>query len=215
MHRPPSRTVAVMAATYLAGTLMLAVGATTVRADVWKLVDRNGVVNLSDRPMGPGSELLVRGKKRVKNRNATSKRTTRQRKDNEKRYTRLIDGVSRELSLDRNLIHAVVRAESAYDPNAVSRAGAVGLMQLMPDTAKLYGVRDARNPTQNVYAGVLHLRKLIRQFNDVVLALAAYNAGENAVIDYGYKVPPYPETQDYVRKVLAFYRHYSSRYKAS
>ncbi len=215
MHRPPRHPVAVMAATYLAGTLMLAVGAPTARADIWKFVDRNGVVNLSDRPMGPGSELLVRGKKRVKNRNTTSKRTIRYRKDNEKRYTRLIDGVSRELSLDRNLIHAVVRAESAFDPNAVSRAGAVGLMQLMPETARRYGVRDARNPSQNVYAGVLHLRKLIQRFNDVVLALAAYNAGENAVIDYGYKVPPYPETRNYVRKVLAFYRQYSSRYKAS
>ncbi len=204
-----------MAATYLAGTLMLAVGAPTARADIWKFVDRNGVVNLSDRPMGPGSELLVRGKKRVKKANATGKHTTRYRKDNEKRYTGLIDGVSRELSLDRNLIHAVVRAESAYDPNAVSHAGAVGLMQLMPDTAKLYGVHDARNPTQNVYAGVLHLRKLIQQFNDVVLALAAYNAGENAVINYGYKVPPYPETQNYVRKVLTFYRQYSNRNSAS
>jgi len=215
MHRPPRPTVAVMAAAYLAGALMLAVGTTTVRADVWKLVDRNGVVNLSDRPMGPGSELLVRGKKRVKKANATGKHTTRYSKDNEKRYTGLIDGVSRELSLDRNLIHAVVRAESAYDPNAVSRAGAVGLMQLMPETAKLYGVRNARDPAQNVYAGVLHLRKLIQRFNDLALALAAYNAGENAVVDYGYKVPPYPETRNYVRKVLTFYRQYSRRYKAS
>ncbi len=119
------------------------------------------------------------------------------------------------MSLDRNLIHAVVRVESAYDPYAVSRAGAVGLMQLMPATAKRYGVRDSRNPHQNVRAGVLHLRNLLLQFNDVVLALAAYNAGENAVIQYGYKVPPYPETQNYVRKVLAFYRKYSRRSKPS
>jgi hypothetical protein len=215
MRRPPRPAIAVIAATYLAAALMLAAGAPTAKADIWKFVDRNGVVNLSDRPMGPGSELLVRGKKRVKKANDAGKRTPRYRKDNEKRYSRLIDRVSRELSLDRNLIHAVVRAESAFDPNAVSRAGAVGLMQLMPETAKRYGVRDSRNPAQNVYAGVLHLRKLIRQFNDVVLALAAYNAGENAVIDYGYKVPPYPETQTYVRKVLALYRQYSSRYKTS
>lgn len=215
MHRPPGPAIAVTAATYLAAALILAAGAPTARADIWKFVDRNGVVNLSDRPMGPGSELLVRGKKRVKRANDAGRRAPRYREDNEKRYTRLIDRVSRELSLDRNLIHAVVRAESAFDPNAVSRAGAVGLMQLMPATAKRYGVRDSRNPAQNVYAGVLHLRKLIRQFNDVVLALAAYNAGENAVIDYGYKVPPYPETQTYVRKVLALYRQYSSRYKTS
>ncbi len=215
MHRPPRPAIAVIAASTLAAALLLAAGAPDARADIWKFVDRNGVVNLSDRPMGPGSELLVRGKKRVKKANGASRGPPRYREDNEKRYTRLIDRVSRELSLDRNLVHAVVRAESAFDPNAVSRAGAVGLMQLMPATARRYGVRDSRNPAQNVYAGVLHLRKLIRQFNDVVLALAAYNAGENAVIDYGYKVPPYPETQTYVRKVLAFYRQYSNRYKTS
>ncbi len=214
MHRPSRRSIA---ATYLAlaGALGLAVVAPAAQADVWKFVDRYGVVHLSDRPMGPGSELLVRGKKRVKNRSVSSKHSPGDLQENEKRYTRLIDRVSRELSLDRNLVHAVVRVESAFDPQAVSRAGAVGLMQLMPRTAELYGVRDSRNPTQNIYAGVLHLRKLIQQFNDVVLALAAYNAGENAVINYGYKVPPYPETQNYVRKVLVFYRQYSSRKNAS
>jgi len=214
MLRPSRRSIA---ATYLAlaGALGLAVVAPTAQADVWKFVDRYGVVHLSDRPMGPGSELLVRGKKRVKNRSVSSKHSPGNLQENEKRYTRLIDRVSRELSLDRNLVHAVVRVESAFDPQAVSRTGAVGLMQLMPRTAELYGVRDSRNPTQNIYAGVLHLRKLIQQFNDVVLALAAYNAGENAVINYGYKVPPYPETQNYVRKVLVFYRQYSSRKNAS
>lgn len=214
MHRPSRRSIA---ATYLAlaGALGLALVAPSAQADVWKFVDRYGVVHLSDRPMGPGSELLVRGKKRVKNRSVSSKHSPGDLRENEKRYTRLIDRVSRELSLDRNLVHAVVRVESAFDPQAVSRAGAVGLMQLMPRTAELYGVRDSRNPTQNIYAGVLHLRKLIQQFNDVVLALAAYNAGENAVINYGYKVPPYPETQNYVRKVLVFYRQYSSRKNAS
>ena len=199
----------------LASALILAVVAPAAEADVWKFVDRHGVVHLSDRRMGPGSELLVRGKKRVKKASVSSRNALGDLKVNEKRYTRLIDRVSRELSLDRNLIHAVVRVESAFDPQAVSRTGAVGLMQLMPGTAQLYGVRDSRNPTQNVYAGVLHLRKLIQQFNDVVLALAAYNAGENAVINYGYAVPPYPETQNYVRKVLTFYRQYSNRNSAS
>jgi soluble lytic murein transglycosylase-like protein len=214
MHRSPTLAKATTPL-LLAGALTLAVMAPSAEADVWKFVDRDGVVHLSDRPMGPGSELLVRGKKRVKNGTTAARRARPFRADNEKRFTHLIDRVSRELSLDRNLIHAVVRVESAFDPHAVSRAGAVGLMQLMPQTAERYGVRDSRNPTQNVYAGVLHLRTLIQQFNDVVLALAAYNAGENAVISYGYKVPPYPETQNYVRKVLTFYRQYSNRNKAS
>jgi len=212
---PPSTRPSVATPLILTAALLLAALAPAAVADVWKFVDRDGVVHLSDRPMGPGSELLVRGKKRVKNPAHTAQRARRFLADNEKRFTHLIDRVSRELSLDRNLIHAVVRVESAYDPQAVSRAGAVGLMQLMPQTAQRYGVRDSRNPTQNIYAGVLHLRKLIQQFNDVVLALAAYNAGENAVINYGYRVPPYPETQNYVRKVLAFYRQYSNRHNAS
>jgi soluble lytic murein transglycosylase-like protein len=211
---PPSTRPSVATPLILAAALLLAALAPAAVADVWKFVDRDGVVHLSDRPMGPGSELLVRGKKRVKNAAHAAQRARRFLADNEKRFTHLIDRVSRELSLDRNLIHAVVRVESAYDPQAVSRAGAVGLMQLMPQTAQRYGVRDSRNPTQNIYAGVLHLRKLIQQFNDVVLALAAYNAGENAVINYGYRVPPYPETQNYVRKVLAFYRQYSNRHNS-
>ena len=199
----------------LAGALILSAAAPAAHADIWKFVDRHGIVNLSDRPMGPGSELLVRGKKRVKKASASSRSSSANLKDNERRHTQLIDRVSRELSLDRNLVHAVVRVESAFDAQAVSHAGAVGLMQLMPGTAQRYGVRDSRNPAQNVYAGVLHLRKLIQQFDDVTLALAAYNAGEKAVINYGYEVPPYPETQNYVRKVLTFYRHYSNRSSAS
>ena len=212
MH-PPTRPAA--SSLVLASALILSVASPVAEADIWKFVDRHGIVNLSDRPMGPGSELLVRGKKRVKKASASSAASSGSLKENEKRHTQLIDRVSRELSLDRNLIHAVVRVESAFDAQAVSRAGAVGLMQLMPRTAQRYGVRDSRNPAQNVYAGVLHLRKLIQRFDDVTLALAAYNAGEKAVINYGYAVPPYPETQNYVRKVLTFYRHYSDRSSAS
>jgi soluble lytic murein transglycosylase-like protein len=214
MNRRPTPTI-VTGYVALVGAVCLALVAPAAEADVWRFVDRDGVVHLSDRPMGPGSELLVRGKRGFKSGGKAHRSPSRHLEENQRRYTHLIDRVARELSLDRNLIHAVVRVESAYDPQAVSRAGAVGLMQLMPETAKRYGVRDSRNPTQNLYAGVLHLRNLIQQFNDVVLALAAYNAGENAVIGYGYKVPPYPETQDYVRKVLIFYRKFSGKYKAS
>ena len=104
-------------------------------------------------------------------------------------------------------MHAVVRAESAYNPNAVSRAGAVGLMQLMPATAAHYGVTNRRDPTQNLMGGTRYLAYLLKLFdNDLTLALAAYNAGEGAVQRYGNKIPPYRETQNYVRKVLAFYR---------
>ncbi len=94
----------------------------------------------------------------------------------------------------------------AYDHNAVSRAGAVGLMQLMPATARRYGVADRRDPSANIIGGTRYLRDLLEDFDrNLQLALAGYNAGENAVKKYGYQIPPFPETRDYVRKVLKLY----------
>lgn len=125
---------------------------------------------------------------------------------NRKRYSDMIDEVAHKSRLYPALLHAVVKAESAYDPNAVSSAGAVGLMQLMPGTASRYGVADSRDPKANVEGGARYLRNLLTRYNnDIKLALAAYNAGEKAVEKYGNEIPPYPETQGYVKKVLAFY----------
>jgi soluble lytic murein transglycosylase-like protein len=103
------------------------------------------------------------------------------------------------------LVTAVIRAESGFNPRAVSPKGARGLMQLMPQTASLLGVHDSFDPAQNIDGGVRHLRGLIDRFaNNLPLALAAYNAGENAVTQYG-GIPPYAETQGYVTKVLSFF----------
>ncbi len=130
---------------------------------------------------------------------------------NKKKYKSTIDFYAERYRLPRSLLHAVVTAESAYDANAVSRAGAVGLMQLMPDTAKRYGVRNRRNPSDNVNGGTRYLRDLLLMFNNnLVLALAAYNAGEGAVKRYGNKVPPFKETRRYVNKVIDFYKKYRS-----
>jgi soluble lytic murein transglycosylase-like protein len=99
----------------------------------------------------------------------------------------------------------VIRAESGFDPRAVSRKGARGLMQLMPATASTLGVRDSFNPQQNIDGGVRHLRGLIERFgSNLPLAVAAYNAGEGAVMRHG-GIPPYPETQEYVARVMRFY----------
>jgi len=118
----------------------------------------------------------------------------------------LINHAATRSRLRPALIHAVVRAESAYRSDAISSAGAVGLMQLMPATAERYGVSDREDPAQNLRGGTEYLRDLLEMFdNDLRLALAAYNAGENAVIRYGNKIPPYEETQGYVRKVIRFY----------
>jgi len=112
---------------------------------------------------------------------------------------------ARRYGVDPLLVRAVIRVESAGDPRAVSRKGAAGLMQLMPATAARYGVADRFDPAQNVEAGTRHLRELLDFFNqDLVLALAAYNAGEDAVLRYGRTVPPYAETRRYVARVRAW-----------
>lgn len=110
-------------------------------------------------------------------------------------------------AVDPALLHAIVAVESGYDPQAVSPKGAAGLMQLMPETARRYGARENRNPAQNAFAGSAYLKDLLIRFDhDLALALAAYNAGEHAVLKYGRKIPPYRETRAYVPRVLEAYR---------
>ncbi|MGB0721131.1 MAG: lytic transglycosylase domain-containing protein [Gammaproteobacteria bacterium] len=118
-------------------------------------------------------------------------------------YDGLIRQHAKRSGMEADLVKAVVAVESNFDPRAVSRAGAMGLMQLMPATVHRWGIDDPFDPEQNISAGVRHLAWLLDQFSgDRTLALAAYNAGENAVIRYR-GVPPYKETQNYVRDVLA------------
>lgn len=125
-------------------------------------------------------------------------------------YDGLIQKISDTVTLDPALIKSVMHAESAFNPNALSKKGAQGLMQLMPGTAQRYGVTRILDPKQNVLAGSRYLRDLLRQFNgDMRLALAGYNAGENAVLKYG-GIPPYAETQHYVRKVMGLYKEYGN-----
>jgi soluble lytic murein transglycosylase len=105
------------------------------------------------------------------------------------------------------LVKAVIAAESAFDPEAVSRKGAQGLMQLMPHTADALGVEDPLSPSENVRGGTRYLRQMLDRYGDMRRALAAYNAGPRAV-DRHRGVPPYRETRDYVNRVLEYYRHY-------
>ncbi len=122
------------------------------------------------------------------------------------RYQPLIESAAHRHGLVPELLHAVIRTESAYKPNALSHAGACGLMQLMPGTAERFRVTEIWNPAQNIEGGAAYLRFLLDLFdNDLRLALAGYNAGEGAVKRYGNQIPPFPETQNYVRKVLQFF----------
>lgn len=123
-------------------------------------------------------------------------------------YDRLIRQIASEHEIDFALIKAVMHVESAFNPYAKSDKGALGLMQLLPATAQRYGINDIYDPAQNIAAGARHLKYLLGMFNQKhKLALAAYNAGENAVRRHR-GIPPYPETQAYVRKVLQHHRQY-------
>ena len=117
---------------------------------------------------------------------------------------RIIDSAASRSAISPQLIRAVIGAESNYEPRAVSSRGAIGLMQLLPDTAKRFGAQDPFDPVQNVSAGAAYLKWLMGFFGeDLELVLAGYNAGEQAVVRAGRKVPPYAETRAYVKKVMA------------
>jgi len=173
-----------------------------VNADLFKKIDQQGRVYFTDKPEGKGYRLIMR----------TPKKGTlayQQFKQNRRQLTPMIRRQASLLNVDPALVLAVIHAESAYDKNAVSSAGAVGLMQLMPQTAKRFGVVNRHDAAQNIRGGVLYLRHLLELFEfNIKLALAAYNAGESAVAKYGNKIPPYPETQRYVKKVVSYYQQY-------
>ncbi len=129
---------------------------------------------------------------------------------NNVRYHKHIDYYGKRYNIDPNLIKAIIRAESDFDRYAVSKKGAQGLMQLMPDTAKEMRVSDPFNPEQNIHGGVRYLRSLLQMFNgNVVLSLAAYNAGPNQVKKAG-GVPRISETRQYIKRVLSYYERYGN-----
>ena len=191
--------------------LILTAGLVTpAGADIYKYVDKYGRVTLTDKPKSDKYKRLVKTWKGWQE--AKSQIALRDMKKNKRKYTSTINWFADHYHLPKSLIHAVVTAESAYDPNAISKAGAVGLMQLMPETARRYGVKNRRNPSDNLSGGTRYLRDLLIMFNnDLALALAAFNAGEGAVKDNGNRIPPYEETREYVRKVISYYRKYQTQ----
>ncbi len=185
--------------------LLIAGGA---HAEIYKYVDRFGNVTFSNEPLKEHYYRLEWKTKRYRDevRRIVDRDAFHR---NRKRYAPLIAEAARRHGISEALLHAVVRAESAYDPKAVSKAGAVGLMQLMPDTARSLDVDDRADPRQNLDGGARYLKKLLEVFEqDLRLALAAYNAGPGAVREYGNRVPPYRETRDYVKKVIGFMKQY-------
>jgi soluble lytic murein transglycosylase-like protein len=193
----------------LALTLSAAAGA---QGSIFSFVDEAGVLHLSnvddDRPIQVRLARAEEARQRLRELPA---RTVAPSAARAERYRDAIARAAVQNGVDIALVHAVVEVESAFDPRALSRRGAVGLMQLMPDTARRYGVVDPYDPADNLQAGARYLGDLLRLFDqDLSLALAAYNAGENAVLKHGRQIPPFPETIAYVPRVLGAYQRHRS-----
>lgn len=168
-----------------------------VWADIYRYVDKSGVVHFTNIKTDSRYRLYLRT-----NRKAPSEYI--------KDYEDTIVEASNRFQVELSLIKAVIKAESDFDHRAVSTKGAKGLMQLMPQTAEEMDVADALNPEENILAGTRYLSLLLKRFkNDKTLALAAYNAGPEAVESYN-GVPPFPETQAFVERVMRYYNSYKS-----
>ena len=173
-----------------------------VMADIYKYVDENGLTFYTDRPKNHSEYKLI-----IRSQPVTYKADLKHASKNKSKYKDLIAKAAVKHDLDEKLLHAVIQTESAYNASAVSAAGAMGLMQLMPDTAQRYGVTNPYDAEQNINAGARYLKDLLKMFDsNLQLAVAGYNAGEGAVMKYNYNIPPYPETRNYVQQVMQLYK---------
>lgn len=175
-------------------SLLLITLAAPVMADIYKFVDKDGIIHFTNVPVDPRFEALGWEEEFERHIGA---------------YESVIQKMAVRYRVEPALIKAVIKAESNFDPSAVSRKGAIGLMQLMPGTAADMKVSDPYNPHQNIEGGTRYLRYLTGLFDsDLKLVVAAYNAGENAVIKYGRSIPPYKETREYVKRVITYLASY-------
>ena len=180
------------------GTLFTLITAvSSVQADIYMYIDENGVMHFSNAPTSNEHEYKVYIKERTsvsRNFYATNK------------YDHFITDAAKQTGVDSRLLKAMIKAESDFDPRAVSRKGAMGLMQIMPENFKMLDLQNPFDPWQNIRAGAQYFQKLYERFNGkLALSLAAYNAGPTAVDRYK-RIPPYQETEEYVRRVLRYYR---------
>ena len=169
----------------------------SVHADIYMYIDDNGVMHFTNAPTSNEHDYKVY----IKERTAISKKFHATDK-----YDKLIIQASKKYDVDSRLLKAMIKAESDFDPQAVSRKGAMGLMQIMPQNFEMLNLENPFDPWQNIRAGAQYFKKMYERFNGkLALSLAAYNAGPTAVDRYK-SIPPYQETEEYVRRVLRYYR---------
>jgi soluble lytic murein transglycosylase-like protein len=169
-----------------------------VFSDIYMYIDSKGVVHFTNAPTSNDYKLYIKEKKQ----------RTKSRQVSTKKYDDIIKKAQKKYGVEFSLIKAVIKVESGFNPKAVSKRGAKGLMQIMPDNYKNLDVKDPFNPSQNIMGGTLYLQRLLVRYEyKLPLALAAYNAGPHAVDKYK-RIPPYKETQNYVRKVMKTYSSY-------
>ncbi|MDQ1331825.1 MAG: hypothetical protein QG578_2095 [Thermodesulfobacteriota bacterium] len=170
--------------------------------DIYKFIDENGVVHFTNVPANPSYQY------RLFIKDYNSRKPLRISSYSPDVYDDMITEASRRHGIAFPLLKAVIKVESDFNPRAVSRAGALGLMQIMPVNAKAFGMRDPFDPRENILTGTQYFRELLERFNGKLhLALAAYNAGPTVVDRYN-SIPPIKETEDYVEMVMKYFRHF-------
>lgn len=172
-------------------------------ADIYKYIDENGITCYTDAPVNNKADIVMKEKTGIENQSKT--KSIRKASHENTNYHTLVHEKATKYNIDPLLVKAVIKAESNWNEWAVSRKGAIGLMQLMPATARELDIINPFNPEENIEGGVKYLSYLLERFNgDLTLALAAYNAGPSWVEKFGV-IPPISETREYVRKVLSLY----------
>lgn len=187
--------------------LIIFISTSICYADIYKYVDENGVICYTDLPFNKKADVVHKDKQKTNESSAQDKSRNTKKYSNIQtaEYHEIIHEKANAYNIDPSLVKAVIKTESNYNSQAVSRKGAMGLMQLMPSTANDLNVRNPFDPEENIEGGIKYLKYLLEKFNgNLTLALAAYNAGPKKVEKYGY-VPPINETKQYVNKVLSLY----------
>jgi soluble lytic murein transglycosylase len=171
----------------------------TAYGDIYRYIDENGVMHFTNTPTSSNQnfKLFLREKPKITSRYSTIK------------YDNIIANASQQYGVSFPLLKAIIKAESGFNPRAVSKKGAKGLMQIMPQNFKLLGVKDPFDPSQNIHAGARYFKQMYDRFGKLALSLAAYNAGPEAVERFK-TIPPYEETEEYVKRVLKFYYNYKN-----